>query len=90
VHKFAGTAKLGKGKYEHYEQPFLLNEELVGSLRQLKPQGSIIEERLKSLQKRNILPVSGEKKNISKLKNKLRIKKTEKRGHQEVANRKLR
>lgn len=36
--KFAGTQRLGRGKFEPYERPVLLTEELVGSLRELKPQ----------------------------------------------------
>ncbi|VDK81890.1 unnamed protein product [Litomosoides sigmodontis] len=82
--KFAGTQRLGRGKFKPYEQPVLLTEELAGSLRELKPQGSILTERLKSLQKRNILSISGEKRHRRKLKNKLRFKERESRKHQEV------
>ncbi|CAG9534413.1 unnamed protein product [Cercopithifilaria johnstoni] len=82
--KFAGTQRLGRGKFEPCEEPVLLTEELPGSLRELKPQGSILTERLKSLQKRNMLSIPGEKRHRRKLKNKLRIKEREDRKHQEV------
>ncbi|KAL3984915.1 Nop53 (60S ribosomal biogenesis) family protein [Acanthocheilonema viteae] len=81
--RFAGTQRLGRGKFEPYEQSVLLTEELPGSLRELKPQGSILTERLKSLQKRNVLSIPGEKQR-RKLKNKLRIKEREDRKHKEV------
>lgn len=47
-------------------------------------QGSILAERLKSLQKRNMLPIPGEKRHRKKLKNRLRVKEREDRKHQEV------
>uniref|UniRef100_A0A1I7WP98 Ribosome biogenesis protein NOP53 n=1 Tax=Heterorhabditis bacteriophora TaxID=37862 RepID=A0A1I7WP98_HETBA len=47
---------------------FWLQEELVDNLRQLKPQGSLLNDRMKSLQRRNILPIAGDR-NKRKLKN---------------------
>uniref|UniRef100_A0A0R3S0L5 Ribosome biogenesis protein NOP53 n=1 Tax=Elaeophora elaphi TaxID=1147741 RepID=A0A0R3S0L5_9BILA len=82
--RFAGTQRLGRGKFEPCEKSVLLTEELPGSLRELKPQGSILTERLKSLQKRNMLSIPGEKRQRRKLKNRLRIKEREDRKHQEV------
>ncbi|VDO25739.1 unnamed protein product [Onchocerca flexuosa] len=84
IRKFAGTQRLGRGKFEACEKSVLLTEELSGSLRELKPQDNILTERLKSLQKRNMLSIPGEKRQRSKLKNKLRIKEREDRKHQEV------
>ncbi|VDK81729.1 unnamed protein product [Onchocerca ochengi] len=84
IRKFAGTQRLGRGKFELCEKSVLLTEELPGSLRELKPQDNILMERLKSLQKRNMLSIPGEKRQRSKLKNKLRIKEREDRKHQEV------
>ncbi|KAM3717494.1 Ribosome biogenesis protein [Dirofilaria immitis] len=82
--KFAGTQRLGRGKFEPCEKSVLLTEELPCSLRELKPQGNILTERLKSLQKRNMLSIPGEKRRRRKLKNRLRIKEREDRKHQEV------
>ncbi|EJD76498.1 hypothetical protein LOAG_16570 [Loa loa] len=84
IKRFAGIQRLGRGKFEPCEKPVLLTEELPGSLRELKPQGSILTERLKSLQKRNMLSIPGEKRHRRKLKNRLRIKEREDRKHQEV------
>ncbi|KAK6108272.1 Nop53 (60S ribosomal biogenesis) family protein [Brugia pahangi] len=84
IKKFAGTQRLGRGKFEPCEKSVLLTEELPGSLRELKPQGNVLAERLKSLQKRNMLPIPGEKRQRRKLKNRLRIKEREDRKHQEV------
>lgn len=36
--RLLGTQRLGRGKFTPEERPFLLSEELPGSLRQLKPQ----------------------------------------------------
>ncbi|VDK18542.1 unnamed protein product [Anisakis simplex] len=83
--KLLGTQQLGRGKFKPEEQPFLMTDELTGSLRELKPQGNILMDRLKSLQKRNMLPVPGEEGRVkSKLKKKLKIKETERRSHKEV------
>lgn len=78
------TQQLGRGKFEDADKDFLLSEELPGSLRLLKPQGDILLDRLKSLQKRNMLPVGGDKLSRSKLKKKLKMKEVEKRSFKEV------
>jgi len=78
LRKLTARKRLGRGKYEEYDEPILLAGELTNSLRGLKPQGNIFQERLNSLQRRNILPIAG--KNItSNLKKKLREKHVEKR-----------
>ncbi|KHN75181.1 Uncharacterized protein Y39B6A.33 [Toxocara canis] len=82
--RLLGTQQLGRGKFTPEDRPFLLTDELSGSLRELKPQGDVLVARLKSLQKRNMMPVPGEKRIRSKLKKKLRVKKIEKRSHKEV------
>lgn len=46
---------LGSTKFEEPEEALMLTTELVGSLRQLRPEGSVLEDRFKSLQKRNII-----------------------------------
>lgn len=35
--------RLGRGQFEEYAEPVLLPEELTGSLRRIKPQGSILQ-----------------------------------------------
>ncbi|VDN30215.1 unnamed protein product [Cylicostephanus goldi] len=75
--------KLGGGEFKDEEEPFLLQEELPDSLRKLKPQGHVLNDRLASLQKRNILPIGGSK-NKNKLKTKLKRKFVEKRLVQDV------
>ncbi|CAJ0567119.1 unnamed protein product, partial [Mesorhabditis spiculigera] len=76
--------KLGAGKFEEEDAPFLLTEEMSGSLRKLKPQGNLLLDRMKThFQKRNIVPIAGEK-NSRRLKQRLRFKAKESRSHQEV------
>uniref|UniRef100_A0A915BBH5 Ribosome biogenesis protein NOP53 n=1 Tax=Parascaris univalens TaxID=6257 RepID=A0A915BBH5_PARUN len=82
--RLLGTQRLGRGKFTPEERPFLLSEELPGSLRQLKPQGDVIADRLKSLQKRNMIAIPGEERVRSKLKKKLRVKISERRSYKEV------
>ncbi|PAV87264.1 hypothetical protein WR25_21527 [Diploscapter pachys] len=83
VDKLTKRQKLGRGQFEEEEQPFLLQEELPENLRSLKPQGNILTDRVKSLQKRNILPVAGEK-NRRRLPKKLKAKFVEKRDVREM------
>eukprot|EP00794_Sanderia_malayensis_P020605 gene20605-22638_t len=47
--------RLGKQKYENPKPVFQLSEDLTGSLRELKPEGDPLLERMKSFEKRNIL-----------------------------------
>uniref|UniRef100_A0A0N5AZ57 Ribosome biogenesis protein NOP53 n=1 Tax=Syphacia muris TaxID=451379 RepID=A0A0N5AZ57_9BILA len=65
------------------DKEFLFPDELPSSLLKLNAQGSILADRRKSLQKRNILPLVG-KKNKKKLKKRLKFKITEKRSHKDV------
>ncbi|MEQ2288843.1 nucleolar protein, partial [Ameca splendens] len=57
-----------------------LSDELAGSLRQLKPEGSILKDRFKSLQKRNLI----EPRERAKFKRKLKVKYVEKRAFKEI------
>uniref|UniRef100_A0A914E4F8 Ribosome biogenesis protein NOP53 n=1 Tax=Acrobeloides nanus TaxID=290746 RepID=A0A914E4F8_9BILA len=75
--------KLGRGEFKAYEEPVLLTEELTGNLRQLPSRGNILEERFKSLQKRNILPIAGERKKSNR-KTTFKVKFVEKRSVKEV------
>ncbi|KAK5985714.1 Ribosome biogenesis protein NOP53 [Trichostrongylus colubriformis] len=81
--KMTTRQRLGRGEFKDYEEPFLLQEELADSLRLLKPQGHVLNERMASLQKRNMLPIGGER-NKKKLKTKLKKKFVEKRSVAEV------
>jgi len=58
-----------------------LSDELEGSLRLLKPEGHILEDRFKSLQKRNIIEPRVKAKRVVKY----RPKVIEKKGHLAVA-----
>ncbi|XP_021340488.1 glioma tumor suppressor candidate region gene 2 protein-like, partial [Mizuhopecten yessoensis] len=49
------TRKLGKVKFEEAEIEIKLSEELAGPLRLLKPEGHLMVDRFKSLQKRNVI-----------------------------------
>ncbi|XP_069117828.1 ribosome biogenesis protein NOP53-like [Argopecten irradians] len=49
------TRKLGKIKFEEAEIELKLSDELPGSLRLLKPEGHLLVDRFKSLQKRNVI-----------------------------------
>ncbi|KAF7633544.1 hypothetical protein Mgra_00007037 [Meloidogyne graminicola] len=71
--------RLGRGKFEPHEEPILTPSQLPGSLRCLTSDGSsLIQERVKSLQQRNILPIGGANKSRTR-KNRLKIKFVEKR-----------
>lgn len=56
------TKKLGHGKFEEYKEPVLLPNEIKGDMRSIKPQGNILKERMKSLQKRNMIQPQSTKK----------------------------
>ncbi|KAF1755030.1 hypothetical protein GCK72_021597 [Caenorhabditis remanei] len=77
LNKLTKRQKLGRGKFVDAEEPFLLQEELTGNLRQIKPQGHVLDDRMKSLQRRNMLPIGGNK--AKKLKTSLKHKIVEKR-----------
>ncbi|CAO4382518.1 unnamed protein product [Caenorhabditis nigoni] len=77
LNKLTKRQKLGRGKFVEAEDPFLLKEELTGNLRQIKPQGHVLDDRMKSLQRRNMLPIGGTK--AKKLKTSLKSKVVEKR-----------
>nr|XP_054758792.1 ribosome biogenesis protein NOP53-like [Lytechinus pictus] len=49
------TKRLGRYKYEEPPIPVKLSEHLVGNLRQLKPDGSMIADRFNNFQKRNMI-----------------------------------
>lgn len=53
--KEAGTKTLSKVKFEPLEPDFKLSNELTGNLRNTEPANSLLKDRFKSLQKRNIV-----------------------------------
>ncbi|XP_074872555.1 ribosome biogenesis protein NOP53 [Carettochelys insculpta] len=72
--------RLGRLKYEEPDLEVQLSTELAESLRTLKPEGSILRDRFKSLQKRNLI----EPRERAKFKRKYRLKYVEKRAFREV------
>merc|ERR1712080_475178 len=77
VEKMAGPIQLSNYKYEPQELELKLSDELTGNLRNLSPEGSLLEDRFKSMQRRNMIEVRVKQKTVRKLKR----KKVEKRGH---------
>jgi len=71
---------LGRLKYEHADIEVKLQDELQGSLRLLKPEGHLMEDRFKSLQKRNII----EPRKRAKRLRKYQLKEFEKKSHRNM------
>ncbi|XP_017290847.1 ribosome biogenesis protein NOP53 isoform X2 [Kryptolebias marmoratus] len=76
----AQPRRLGKLKFQTPDLDIQLSDELAGSLRQLKPEGSILKDRFKSLQKRNLI----EPRERAKFKRRLKLKYVEKRAFKEI------
>ncbi|XP_029964891.1 ribosome biogenesis protein NOP53 isoform X2 [Salarias fasciatus] len=72
--------RLGKLKFQPQDLEVKLSDELAGTLRQLKPEGSILKDRFKSLQKRNLI----EPRERAKFKRRLKLKYVEKRAFREI------
>jgi len=72
--------KLGRLQYEHEEIEVKLTDELEGSLRLLRPEGHLLEDRFKSLQRRNIIEPRKRAKRLRKYK----LKEFEKKTHKEI------
>lgn len=75
-----GQKRLGRLKFEDEELDLKLSSELTGNLRTLKPEGNIMRDRYKNLQKRNII----EPREKAKGKDKYSKKKFQKRNAYEV------
>uniref|UniRef100_A0A667Y4A6 Ribosome biogenesis protein NOP53 n=1 Tax=Myripristis murdjan TaxID=586833 RepID=A0A667Y4A6_9TELE len=71
--------RLGRLKYTP-DLEVQLSDELASSLRQLKPEGSILKDRFKSLQKRNLI----EPRERAKFKRRHKLKYVEKRAFREI------
>uniref|UniRef100_A0A3Q0R1A6 Ribosome biogenesis protein NOP53 n=1 Tax=Amphilophus citrinellus TaxID=61819 RepID=A0A3Q0R1A6_AMPCI len=76
----AQPRRLGKLKFQPQHMEVQLSDELAGSLRQLKPEGSVLTDRFKSLQKRNLI----EPRERAKFKRRLKVKYVEKRAFREI------
>ncbi|CAJ1066179.1 ribosome biogenesis protein NOP53 isoform X2 [Xyrichtys novacula] len=76
----AQPRRLGKLKFQAEDLEVKLSDEMVGSLRQLKPEGSVLKDRFKSLQKRNLI----EPRERAKFKRRHKLKYTEKRAFREI------
>lgn len=76
--KLQGALQLSANKFEEPEVDLKLTEELAGSLRELKPEGNILYDRYKSLQKRNVFETTVQQKSTRKSH---RRKKVEKRSY---------
>merc|ERR550517_1255389 len=77
VEKMSGPIQLSNYKYEPQELELKLSDELTRNLRNLSPEGSLLEDRFKSMQRRNMIEVRVKQKTVRTLKR----KKIEKRGH---------
>lgn len=75
-----GQKRLGRLKFEHEELDLQLSEEITGNLRTLKPEGNIMRDRYKNLQKRNMI----EPREKAKGKDKYSKKRFQKRNAYEV------
>lgn len=71
--------RLARRKFEDEEIQVEFSPEALGNLRKMKPLGSILVDRFKSLQKRNIIAPA-----VRRLPRKLRLTKVKKNSHKEL------
>merc|ERR1712227_301542 len=84
--KLLGPVRLSNYKYEPLEIEIKLSDELTGNLRNLKQEGSLLEDRFKSMQRRNMIEVRVKQKVVKKLKRKTFEKRSHKMGWEENQN----
>merc|ERR1711936_1096741 len=84
--KLHGPIRLSNYKYEPQEIEIKLSDELTGNLRNLKQEGSLLEDRFKSMQRRNMIEVRVKQKTVKRLKRKTFEKKGHKMGWEENPN----
>ncbi|NWV37655.1 NOP53 protein, partial [Grantiella picta] len=72
--------RLGRLRYEDLGPEVQLSEDLPESLRSLRPEGNVLRDRFKSLQRRNMI----EPRERAKFKRRYRVKYVEKRSFREV------
>ena len=78
--------KLSNYDYQPQDIEIKLSDELTGNLRNLKPEGSLLEDRFKSMQRRNIIEVREKQKTVRRLKRKTFEKRSHKMGWEENPN----
>uniref|UniRef100_A0A3Q3KJ64 Ribosome biogenesis protein NOP53 n=1 Tax=Monopterus albus TaxID=43700 RepID=A0A3Q3KJ64_MONAL len=76
----AQPRRLGRLKFQAPDLEVQLSDELAGTLRRLKPEGSVAKDRFKSLQKRNLI----EPRERAKFKRRYKLKYVEKRAFREI------
>ncbi|XP_070388649.1 ribosome biogenesis protein NOP53-like [Dermacentor albipictus] len=81
VDKLYGARRLSAYKYEEPDLPLKLSSELRDSLRELRPEINVLEDRYKSLQRRNVIETRQQQKKVVKYK----PKKAVKRSHRQFA-----
>merc|ERR1719402_105640 len=86
IEKKMTAGQLSNHKYEDQEMEIKLSDELTGNLRNLKPEGSLLEDRFKSMQRRNIIEVREKQKTVRRLKRKTFEKRSHKMGWEENPN----
>merc|ERR1712123_333679 len=84
--KMSGPMKLSNYDYEPLDIELKLTDELTGNLRNLKQEGSLLEDRFKSLQKRNMIEVRVKQKTVKLLKRKKYERRSHKMGWEENKN----
>merc|ERR1711915_1059642 len=84
--KKLGPVRLSNYIYEPQEIEIKLSDELTGNLRNLKQEGSLLEDRFKSMQRRNMIEVRIKQKTVRKLKRKTFEKRSHKMGWEENQN----
>ena len=84
--KLLGPQKLSNYKYEAPDLEIKLSDELTGNLRTLKQEGSLLEDRFKSMQRRNMVEVRVKQKTVRILKRKTFEKRSHKMGWEENQN----
>ncbi|CAB1347724.1 unnamed protein product [Coregonus sp. 'balchen'] len=72
--------RLGRLKFQAQDLEVQLSDEIPGSLRTLKPEGSVLKDRFKSMQKRNMI----EPRERAKFKRRHKLKYVEKRAFKEI------
>ncbi|XP_020363420.1 ribosome biogenesis protein NOP53-like [Oncorhynchus kisutch] len=72
--------RLGRLKFQAQDLEIQLSDEIPGSLRTLKPEGSVLKDRFKSMQKRNMI----EPRERAKFKRRHKVKYVEKRAFREI------
>uniref|UniRef100_L7LZR8 Ribosome biogenesis protein NOP53 n=2 Tax=Rhipicephalus pulchellus TaxID=72859 RepID=L7LZR8_RHIPC len=81
VDKLYNARRLSAYKYEEPDLPLKLSSELRESLRELRPEINVLEDRYKSLQRRNVIETRKQQKKVVKYK----PKKAVKRSHRQFA-----